>query len=65
MVATPDAQRPLSSTQQRVRRLRELAEECRNLARHLHFRPDRERVLEMARHRDAEANQLEAAELKG
>ena len=49
MVAPRDAEGTLHYALLRARRLRMLAEECRDLTQHLHFRPDRERVLEMAR----------------
>ncbi len=60
MVALPDGQEPLASAQHRVRRLRALADDCRDVARIVQYRPDQERMLEMAQRHDAEADQLEA-----
>ena len=59
MSATPDLQSQFSYAQHQARRLRALAEECRSVAQVIHFRPDRERVLEMARQHDAAATLLE------
>jgi len=60
MVAFPDDQEPLSSALHRARRLRALADDCRDVARIIQYRPDQERMLEMAQQHDAEADQLEA-----
>jgi hypothetical protein len=60
MVVLPEAMAKLPYALLRAKRLRALAEECRSLAPYLQLRPDRERVLQMAKHRDAEAAWLEA-----
>ena len=46
-------------TRRKVERLRVQAMECRSLARMIDFRPDRERMLDMARRLDVEATYLE------
>ena len=61
MAASPDAQIQLSYALHQARRLRELAQTCRDVAQRLHVRPDWERVLEMAHQHDAETDQPEAA----
>ncbi|MBL6081861.1 hypothetical protein JMJ56_28145 [Belnapia sp. T18] len=59
MVVSPDAQGLLPSALQRVRRLRALAKDCRDLAQLIQYRPDQESMLEMAQQHDAEADQIE------
>jgi S-adenosylmethionine synthetase len=54
-----DAQGLLPSAQQRAKRLRALAEDCRSMARIIQYRPDQESMLEMALQHDAEADQIE------
>ena len=61
MFAPLDAERSLCYGLLRAKRLHMLAEGCRDLAKRLHFRPDGERVLEMARQHDAEAARLETS----
>ena len=61
MVVSLDNQGLLPSALQRARRLRALAEDCRSVARIIQYRPDQERMLEMAQQHDAEADQLEEA----
>jgi hypothetical protein len=60
MVALPDMPAQLTSALQRAKRLRVLAEDCRSMARIIQNSPDQERMLAMAQHHDAEADQLEA-----
>lgn len=60
MATSPYAPWQLASLLLKAERERALAEKCREMARVLHFRPDRERVLEMARQHDVEAARLEA-----
>ena len=60
MVALPDMPGQLTSALQRAKRLRVLAEDCRSMARIIQSSPDQGRMLEMAQHHDAEADQLEA-----
>ena len=59
--ASPTAETQLSYTLRQAKRFRDLAQNCRDVARCLHFRPDRERVLEMARQHDADAARFETA----
>jgi hypothetical protein len=56
---------PLSRTRRipkrrEAARLRALAAECRDIARSISLRPDRERLLDMAREHEAIAAKLEA-----
>ena len=55
MAPTPKASHLIDFMLLQAEKERRLAQECRDLARRIHFRPDRERVLEMARWHDAEA----------
>lgn len=64
MVASIGALDRLQRSRQRVKQLRALAEDCRNVARIIQYRPDQERMLELAQQHDAEADQLEAAVLR-
>jgi hypothetical protein len=59
MVASPGSSGMSPYEALRLERLRALAQECRDLAQCLRYRPDREKVLQMARQHDAEADQIE------
>ena len=61
MVASPEIQGLLPTALQRARRLRVLANDCRDVARITQHWLDQERMLKMAQQHDAEADQLEAA----
>ena len=65
MAPAPKAPQLIDFMLLQAERERRLAQECRDIARRLHLRPDRERVLEMARWHDAEAARLEATAGKG
>jgi hypothetical protein len=55
----------LSPTPKDPIRLRVLAAECWGLARIINYRPDRERMVEMARRYDEEAARIEAEASSG